>query len=254
MRHADSSYRNGSLPSVLLVHGGFCDASSWAGVIAELRTAGTDVIAPANPLRGLGPDAAYLAGLAAQIDGPVLLVGHCYGGAVITAVGASAENVIGLVFVTAYALDEGESCVDVWARFPATQLAPALRPLTFLDGDDRPAVELYVRREAFSEILAADLPDLVVAAAAACQRPVAATAFRDSPPAAGWRQLPSWYVVATANQAIHPDAQRFMARRAGAHTVEIDASNSVASSHPAEVADLIRTAMATAQSRRRTGP
>jgi len=138
--------RNGSIPTVLLVHGAFADGSMWAGVITELQAAGIDVIAVASPLRGLMSDAAYVARAVAEIDGPVLLAGHDYGGAVITAAGSAAGNLTGLVYVAAFALDEGESALDITGRFPASQLMPALRPATFPCVDGDPAVELYIDR------------------------------------------------------------------------------------------------------------
>ena len=113
---------------MLLVHGAFADGSMWSGVIAELQAAGIGVIAPANPLRSLGSDAGYIASVAGEIDGPVMLAGHSYGGAVITAAGSMAGNIIGLVYVTAFALDEGESAVDICGRFPGGQLVSAQSP------------------------------------------------------------------------------------------------------------------------------
>ena len=118
------AFRNGSTPTVLLVHGAFADGSIWAGVIPELQGAGIGVIAVANPLRTLASDAAYVASIAAAIDGPVVLVGHSYGGAVITAAGAAAGNLAGLVYVAAYALEEGESALDICDRFPGGGAAP----------------------------------------------------------------------------------------------------------------------------------
>ncbi|HEX6354857.1 alpha/beta hydrolase [Actinophytocola sp.] len=232
-----------TLPSVLLVHGPFAGTSSWAGVLAELGSAGTDVTAVANPLRGLAIDAAYVAAVAGRVDGPVLLVGHGYGGAVITAALAHTDNVVGLVFVAGFALAEGESCLDVCREFPATLLIPALRPATYPGADGHPAVELYLHRDSFRRVTGTDLPEPAAAIATASQRPVAAVAFADTAPAYAGTPPPSWYLVATMDQLVHPDAQRFMARRAGAHTVEVQATHACPTSHPTEVADLIRTAM-----------
>jgi pimeloyl-ACP methyl ester carboxylesterase len=242
-----SSFKNGSTPTVVLVHGAFTDASSWAGVIAELQAAGVPVTAVANPLRGLATDAAYLAGVVAAIDGPVLLVGHSYGGVVITRVGAQAGNVVGLVYVTAFALAEGESVLDLTGRFPDSQLGPALRPVTFRTSGGEEAVELYLKTDQFAGVFAADLPRRVTSVAAAAQRPIAAVAFEDSSPDAGWKTLPSWYVVATSDQAIHPAAQRFMAQRADADTIDVDGSHAIALSQPAAVAGHIRTAATATQ-------
>lgn len=228
------TFVNGSTPTVLLVHGGFTDASSWSGVVADLQDTGIEVVAPANPLRGVAGDAAYLAGLVGGIDGPVLLVGHCYGGAVITQAGAQADNTVGLVYVAGYALAVGESLLDVSARFPETLLAAALRPT----GD----AELSVTVDRYREVFAADLPERVTAVAAAAQRPVAVAAFEQRCTAAAWERLPSWFVVATADHVVHPEAQRFMARRIGADTIEVAASHAIVRSRPAEVAAHIRTA------------
>jgi pimeloyl-ACP methyl ester carboxylesterase len=227
---------------VLLVHGAFAGASLWAGVIPALLAAGIDVIAPANPLRGLATDAAYVAGMAAEIDGPVLLVGHSYGGAVITAAGARAGNTVGLVYIAAFALDEGESIVDLIGRFPPSRLGPSLRPATYVNDCGEPAVELYIKHDGFRDVFASDLRAEVAAVLAVTQRPIAAVGLEERAQAAAWKTLPSWYAVATEDRAIHPDAQRFMAQRAGAHTIEIHASHAVALSQPAVVAGLIHAA------------
>jgi pimeloyl-ACP methyl ester carboxylesterase len=236
---------------VLLVHGAFADASSWAGVIAQLQTAGIDTVAPANPLRGLGADARYIASVAEEIDGPTLLVGHSYGGAVTTVAAALAGNVLGLVYVTAFALDEGESALDVSARFPECPLTRALRPTVCPDGDGQSIVELSIDRDAFPRVFAGDLSARVAAVAAATQRPIAAAALEERAPAAAWKTLQCWYVVATADRVLHPDAQRFMAARAAARPLEVDASHAVATSQPELVADLIHEA---ALATRRTAP
>ena len=246
--------RNGSTPTVLLVHDAFADGSMWTGVITELQAAGIGVIAVASPLRSLASDAAYLASVAAEIDGPVLLAGHGYGGAVITAGGSVAGNVAGLVYVAAFALDEGESALDITGRFPGSQLLPALRPATFPGVDGDPAIELYIDREAYPRVFAADLPDRCAAAAAAAQRPIASAAFEEKSPAAAWKTASSWYIVATADQVIPPGGQRFMARRAGAHSIEMDASHAISLTQPAAVAGHIAAAASSASRRRHDRP
>jgi pimeloyl-ACP methyl ester carboxylesterase len=229
-------------PTVVLVHGGFADASFWTPVIQELQARDVPVLAPANPLRGLAGDAAYVASFVNQIDGPVLLVGHSYGGAVITVAGASTPNAVGLVYVAAFILDEGESFGEVFAGFPDTPLLTAVRPSTYPTGDGETAVELTIAPELYQSAFAADLPSEVTDVLAVMQRPFAAI-FEDRAQAAAWKTLPSWAVVATADNAIHPDAERHMARRAGAETIEVDASHSIALSQPQAVADLIQTAV-----------
>src|SRR5262245_30694124 len=244
MNPAEFAEQEGSTPTVVLVHGAFADASIWARVIPELQHAGLTVLAPANPLRGLAADTEYIASVADAIEGPVLLAGHSYGGAVITAAGARAGNVIGLVYIAAFALDEGESALDLAGRFPPSRLDPALRRSTFAGGNGEPGEEVYIARDGFAQAFAADLPQQFTTVLAATQRPIAAAALEEKCPAAAWRSLPSWYLVATADQAIHPDAQRFMARRSGSRTVEVDASHAVALSQPAAAVALIRVAAA----------
>jgi pimeloyl-ACP methyl ester carboxylesterase len=239
---------------VLLVHDAFADGSMWAGVITALQAAGIGVIAVASPLRSLTSDAAYLASVAAEIDGPILLAGHGYGGAVITAAGSAAGNVAGLVYVAAFALDEGESALDITGRFPGSQLLPALRPATFPGIDGDPAIELYIDQEAYPRVFAGDLPDPCAAAAAAAQRPITAAAFEEKSPAAAWKTAPSWYIVATADQIIPPGGQRFMARRAAAHSIEVGATHAIALTQPAAVAGYIAAAASSASRRRHDGP
>ena len=238
--------RNGSIPTVLLVHGEFADGSMWAGVIAELQAAGLGVIAPANPLRGLAADAAYIASVAEEIDGPVVLAGHSYGGAVITAAGPAAGNLTGLVYVAGFALDEGESVLDIDGRFPGSPLLAALRPATFRGVDGDPGVELYLDRGDFPRVFAADLPHRQACVAAAAQRPVAAAAYAEKSGPAAWKAAPSWYLIATADQMITSEAQQYMARRAQACTTEIGASHAVALTQPAAVAGQIAAAAAAA--------
>jgi len=232
-----------NMPTVVLVHGGFADASFWTPVIRELQSRNVPVLAPPNPLRGLAHDAEYIASFVNQIDGPVLLVGHSYGGAVISVAGASTPNAVGLVYVAAFALDEGESFAEIFEQFGATPLVDAVRPSSYPVGGGETAVELTIAPELYRSAFAADLPSDVTEVLAVSQRPFAAI-FDDRAEAAAWKTLPSWAIIATADNAIPPDAERHMASRAGAQTVEADASHSIALSQPAAVADLIRTAVA----------
>jgi len=233
---------NSTTPTVVLVHGGFADASYWVPVIRELRASDLPVLAPANPLRGLASDAEYIASFVNQIDGPVLLVGHSYGGAVISVAGAATSNAVGLVYVAAWVLDEGESFGDIYERFGKTPLLDAVRPSNYpLPGGDT-AVELSIVPELYQSAFAADLPSDVTEVLAVSQRPFAAI-LEDRAQAAAWKTLPAWAVVATGDKAIPPDAERHMAVRAGAQPIEVDASHSIALSQPKAVADLIRTAV-----------
>lgn len=230
-------------PTALLVHGAFADSTSWLGVIAELQSHDIPVVAPPNPLRGLASDAAYIASAAAQIDGPVVLVGHSYGGALITVAGTT-PNVVGLVYVAAYVLEEGESLGELQGRFPDSPLAANLKQTTYPTEGATSAVEVTIATEAYADIFAADVSASMTKALAVGQRPLAASAFTEKATAAAWRTKPSWALVATADRAINPDVERFGAERAGATTVEIEgASHAVAVSRPKEVADLIRDAV-----------
>ncbi|MCX5203338.1 alpha/beta hydrolase [Streptomyces sp. NBC_00237] len=230
-------------PTVVLVHGAFADATGWIGVISELRSSGIPVIAPANPLRGLTSDAAYLASVLAQVDGPAVLVGHAYGGALTTVAGV-VENVVGLVYVAAYVPQKGESLDQLQGSFPKSALPGHLKERTYplLDGDS--AVEVTIEETAFPAVFAADVPEDVAGVLAATQRPLATAAFTETASEAAWRTKPSWALVAGADRTISPDVQRFGAARAGSVVVEVpDASHAVLLSEPTRVADLIRDAV-----------
>jgi pimeloyl-ACP methyl ester carboxylesterase len=222
----------GARPTIVLVHGAFADASSWNGVIERLQQQGYTVIAPANPLRGVAADSAYTASLLSQIDGPVLLAGHSYGGAVISTAGASAPNVVGLVFVAAFAPDEGERLGEVASESKVQYTYPA-------GPGGETAVEFGINPALLREVFAADLPPETTALMAVTQRPVAAAAFTDvcGPPA--WKKLPSWAVVATGDKAAGADIVRSMAQRAGADIVEVEGSHVIMISQPQAVTDHI---------------
>ena len=225
-------------PTIVLVHGAFADASSWNGVIERLQQQGCTVVAPANPLRGVATDSAYLASVVNQLDGPELLVGHSYGGAVITNVAAT--GVVGLVFVAAFAPDEGERLGDVEASSKDSVLNSALVQRQYPTGQGtETATEFAIDPALFREAFAADLPTEQTAVMAATQRPVAASAFTDvsGPPA--WKMLPSWAVVATGDKAAGSDVVRSMAQRAGADILEVEGSHVIMISQPQVVADLI---------------
>ncbi len=231
-------------PTVVLVHGAFADASGWSGVISELQGSGVTVMAPANPLRGVSSDAAYIASVASQIDGPVLLVGHSYGGVVITNASPLAPNVVGLVYVAAFLPDEGESVQALAAQATDSLLGDSLRPAEYpLGPDGEVGHELYIDQAVFHEVFCADLPAEQAAAMAVSQRPGADIGFGEPSGPAGWKTLPSWAVIATGDKTIGVTGERLMAERAGAITVEVDASHVVMMSQPAAVADLIRTAL-----------
>ena len=225
-------------PTIVLVHGAFADGSDWDAVIAGLQEQGYPVVAVANPLRDLNGDAAYLSSVLSAISGPVILVGHSYGGEVITDGAGGDPNVKALVYIAAFAPDEGESAVSILSRFPGSKLAPALivRPV-------RGCTEAYIDPTQFRAVFAADLPLAITNIMAADQRPVCVAALEtpSGPPA--WKTLASWYLVAGADQAIPPAAEEFMAQRAHAHTKEVPgASHAVLISHPDRVIELIEEA------------
>jgi pimeloyl-ACP methyl ester carboxylesterase len=231
-------------PTIVLVHGAFADASSWNGVIERLQQQGYTVIAPVNPLRGVAADSAYLASLLGQIDGPVLLGGHSYGGAVITNAATNAPNVIGLVFVAAFAPAEGETLGEVENGSKDSVLNSALVQYTYPAGPGgATSVEFAINPAQIREAFAADLPPQTTALMAATQRPVAAAAFSDvsGPPA--WKKLPSWAVVATGDKAAGADVVRSHAQRAGADIAEVEGSHVIMISQPQVVTDHILKAV-----------
>lgn len=231
--------------TVVLVHGAFTDASSWNGVIERLQTGGVQVTAPPNPLRGLSADSAYIKSFLEQIPGPVLAVGHSYTGAVISNAATDAKNVVGLVFVAAFATDEGETVGAVASTSKDAILSTALVPLHYPVGDGaETAVELGVDPAKFRDVVAADLPPEQTAVMAATQRPIAELAFSEpcGPPA--WKTLPSWAIVATDDKAAGADLVRSQAERAGATITEVDGPHVIMISQPQAVADVILAAAA----------
>jgi pimeloyl-ACP methyl ester carboxylesterase len=229
----------------VLVHGAFADASSWTGVIERLQARGIEVTAPANPLRGIAIDSAYTASVFQQIPRPVVAVGHSYGGAVITNAATQASNVVGLVFVAAFAPDQGERLRDVAASSKDTVLNSALVPLRYPTGtDSETATEFAVDPARLRDALAADLPAEQTAVMAATQRPVSELAFSEPSGVPAWKTLPSWTVVATGDKAAGADVIRSMAERAGAAITELDGSHMIMISQPQAVTEVIEAAIA----------
>ncbi|MFF4717405.1 alpha/beta fold hydrolase [Streptomyces eurythermus] len=230
-------------PTVVLVHGAFADASGYAQVIPRLLARGLDVVAPAVPNRSLIGDAAYVASVVRQIPGPVVLVGHSYGGAVITVAGTE-DNVQALVYLAGYALEKGESLGELQGRFPDSDLAAALVYTPFpIEGSTGTGTDVSVRPDMFPAVFAADVDPRLAEVLAVSQRPLAAQAFADAAPAAAWKTKPSWGLVATADHTINPDVERYGYQRAGMTTVEVDSSHLVMLSHPERVAELIEEAV-----------
>jgi pimeloyl-ACP methyl ester carboxylesterase len=229
-------------PTIVLVHGAFAESASWDRVIRHLEDAGHDVVAAANPLRGLAADAQAVTDLVSTVDGPVVLVGHSYGGAVITNVDAKAGDITGLVYVAAFAPDAGESANTLAQRFPGSTLGDALRPVPRSNG----TTDLYIAREIFHEQFAADVPPAEAARMAATQRPVTLEALQaPSGERPLWKDIPSWFLIAGQDRNIPPALQHFMAYRAGARrTVELPtASHAATVSHSDATAHLILEAV-----------
>ncbi|MGK5683138.1 alpha/beta fold hydrolase [Actinoplanes sp. URMC 104] len=231
-------------PTVVLVHGAFADASSFARLVPELLDAGIKVLTPAVPNRSLSGDAAYISSVLRSIDGPVVLVGHSYGGAVITVAGAE-ENVKALVYLSGYALQEGESLGELQGRFPDSELASALVYTPYpIEGSTEPGTDVSVDIEKFPDVFAHDVDRALTRVLAVSQRPLAAAAFSEKAAVAAWRTKPAWGVISSNDNTINPDVERFGYQRAGIKAVEIDSSHVVMLSHPKEVADVIREAIA----------
>jgi pimeloyl-ACP methyl ester carboxylesterase len=228
-----------SKPTIVLVHGAFADASSWNGVITELRRDGYPVLATANPLRGLTGDAAYLKSVLKNVKGPVVLVGHSYGGAVISKAAVGNSSVKALVYIAAFLPDRGESALALSNKYPGSTLGPNTQQWTYRLPGGGTGVELTIKQDKFRKQFAADVPAGQAATMAAAQRPVAVAALEEKATAAAWKTIPTWSLIATGDKNIPPAAQRWMARRAHASTVEVKASHAVSVSRPHKTAELI---------------
>jgi pimeloyl-ACP methyl ester carboxylesterase len=231
-------------PTVVLVHGAFADASGYAGVIRLLQKEGIEVRAPMNPLRGLASDADAIARYTTSIDGPVLLVGHSYGGAVISQAAAAVHDVTGLVFLSAFALDECESCVSVMEPFPPSLLASTNVPSPYDAPGAAGGPDLFIRIDRFHETFCADLPDEIASPMAVSQRPLSAAAFGESATVAAWKDRPAWFLVSEQDNAIPPDCERFMAKRMNATTETVAGSHAAFIALPEVAAKLILRAVA----------
>jgi pimeloyl-ACP methyl ester carboxylesterase len=224
-------------PTIVLVHGAFAESASWEDVVARLLAKGYPVVAAANPLRGVRSDASSVSSLVDSIPGPVVMVGHSYGGMVITQAATGKANVKALVYVAAFAPDAGESAGALLNRYPGSTLGTALQAVSLSDGSH----DLYVRQADFREQFAGDLSPRVASLFAASQRPIAEAAFTEPSGPPAWKGIPSWFVYGTGDKAIPPALQPFMAQRAGSrHTVAVEgASHAVMASHPEAVVKLI---------------
>ncbi|WP_042434940.1 alpha/beta fold hydrolase [Streptacidiphilus anmyonensis] len=231
-------------PTIVLVHGGFADASCWNGVVERLQDAGYTTIAPANPLRGLPTDAPYIASVLQSISGPIVLAGHSYGGAVITNAAAGNPNVKALVYIAAFVPDVGEQLGVLIGRFPGSIIQAATRPVPYPKPDGSTGTDLYLQPDGFRAAFAADLPVATTRLMQATQRPFDASSFTDLTTAAAWRAIPSWGLVAGRDMAIPPALERWFYQRAQAREiVEVPGASHVAMiSHPGTTAGLIAKA------------
>jgi pimeloyl-ACP methyl ester carboxylesterase len=234
--------------TVVLVHGAFADASSWNGVIARLQAKGVPVTAPPNPLRGIAADSAYIAAVLKQIEGPVVAVGHSYGGAVITNAATDAKNVVGLVYVAAFAPEEDEILGAAEAGSKDSVLNSVLVPRRYPTADGGSATEFYIDPAKVRDAFAGDLSDEQVALIGATQRPASELAFSEPSGPPAWKNRPSWAVVATGDKAAGTDVVRSMAERAGAAITEVEGSHVIMISQPEAVADVILDAVAATRS------
>jgi len=223
-----------SLPNIVLIHGAWADGSSWTPVIERLQAEGYSVTAPQLPERSLADDVARVRQVLARLEGPTLLAGHSYGGQVMTALGTDAPGVVGLVYIAAFGLDEGESIAGLGEGAPPT---PALAHLEF---DALGFV--WLPEDDFVTHFAGDIDPATARVMYAVQQPIHSSTLTDAMTTPAWKSLPTWYLVATADEAIPPDAERLFAQRMGATTVEVDSGHVAMISHPAETADLILAA------------
>jgi pimeloyl-ACP methyl ester carboxylesterase len=228
-------------PTIVLVHGAFADASSWNGVVKILENDGYPVVAAANPLRGVKSDGAAISALLTSIHSPVVLVGHSYGGNVISDAANDHANVKALVYVSAFAPEAGETVAGLAGKFPGSTLGPTLAaPVPLADGGK----DLYIQQDKFHDQFAADVPAKEAALMAATQRPVTEAALNEQSSTPAWKHIPSWYIYGDKDKNIPPQAMDFMAKRAAAKGVEVvkGASHVVMVSNPGPVARLIEKA------------
>jgi pimeloyl-ACP methyl ester carboxylesterase len=230
-------------PTIVFVHGAFADASGWNGVIARMTALGYRCYAPANPLRGVVEDAEYVRSFIGTIDGPVVLVGHSYGGCVITNASAGADSVQALVYICAFAPEEGERLQDTFGLGGGTTELGEHLVLRPYPGAPEGAADAYIAADHFHRLFCADVPADEAALMEVGQRGFASSSLTTPSGTPGWRSIPSWYLVGSSDATIPPPAERAMAARAGATTVEVDTSHVAMVSNPQAVADLVLEAV-----------
>jgi pimeloyl-ACP methyl ester carboxylesterase len=237
---------NSVKPTIVLVHGAWADGSSWAAVTARLQHAGYTVDVEANPLRGVASDAQYLKDLLATITGPIVLVGHSYGGMVTTDAATGNPNVKALVYVDAYIPDQGDSVGSLTAAQPGSTLDPnsSIDQVRLHDASGNVVgVDLYVKPAQFPAIFAADIPARQAAVLAASQRPLTFSALTETfQGVPAWKNIPSWDLIGTADKLLPPVEQEIMAHRAGSHIVKVDAPHLSMVADPDAVTELIESA------------
>ncbi len=233
--------------TVVLVHGAFADASSWNGVIERLQSRGVPAVAVANPLRGISADSSYLASVLEQTPGPIIAVGHSYGGAVISNAATGNDSIVGLVFVAAFAPDEGENLGEAGAQSKDSVLGTTLVPRQYPTDDGGSATEFFIDPAKVRDAFAGDLSDQQAALIAATQRPVSELGFSESNGPPAWKHVPSWAVVATGDKAAGADLVRSMAERATATITEVEGSHVIMISQPDAVAQVILEAVSSAR-------
>ncbi|MFJ3644228.1 alpha/beta fold hydrolase [Streptomyces sp. NPDC090108] len=230
-------------PSIVLVHGAFADASSWNGVVQRLQQDGYKVYAPPNTLRGIPQDSTYLNSFLKSVKGPIVLVGHSYGGEVISQAAAGLDNVKSLVYIDAIMPDKGESFASLSGRFPPAPLAKAFLTVPFRNGDGTTGTDVYIQPGKLHATFAQDLSRQQASVMAATQRPIAQSAFTDKLTQAAWHDKPVYVLVGKQDRGIDPSLERYEAQRAHARrTVEINSSHVSLVSHPQAVTDLIVSA------------
>ncbi|MEV5611781.1 alpha/beta hydrolase [Streptomyces sp. NPDC052225] len=230
-------------PTVVLIHGAFADASSWSGVVERLLARGHRVLAPALPLRGLASDAAYIRSVLDSIEGPIVLAGHSYGGAVISQAAAGHPRVRALVYIAAFVPEIGESALGLTGKFPGSTLGEAVTEQTYPLPSGGEGTELVIRKDVFRQQFADGVSTTTAQIMAATQRPIALAALQETATAAAWKEIPSWYLVATQDRNIPPAAEVWMAHRAQARTESVRASHAVSVTDPATVTRLILRAV-----------
>ncbi|MEU1042199.1 alpha/beta hydrolase [Streptomyces sp. NPDC005907] len=243
---AGAAPRHQERPTIVLEHGAFADAASWDGVVKRLQRAGYPVVAAANPLRGPSNDAAYLRSVVDHIDGPVVLVGHSYGGTVISQAAAGLEDKVkALVYIAAFLPDSGESSLGLTNKFHGSTLGQAIESVNYTLPDGSQGADVYIAPDKFHQQFAADVPADKARLMATGQRPISGAALEEKSTQAAWKTIPSWSLVTTEDRNIPVAAQRFMSARAHAHTTEIDASHAVSVSRPDAVTRIVERAART---------